>query len=128
MEWTTLVDVAHDADINVGTLNTDVYPLTIQLKDYAGNNLKVPAAIHAYVASDADGLDISDCSTNLHTTGGAGSGDGAVIILLTMVHYVLISEADGSIEVDFEEDGTTDRYLVLVMPDGRLVVSDVLTY
>jgi len=125
MEWTPIIDCAYDADIDIGTLNGDVYPLTIQLKDFEGKNLKVPAAIHAYVASDADGLDPSSCTTDLHMT---DAGDGAVNILLTMVHYLLISEADGSITVDFEESGTTDRYFVLVMPNGKLVVSKVLTY
>lgn len=125
MEWTPIVDCAYDADISVGDLSGDVYPITIQLKDFAGNDLTVPAAVHAYVASDAAGLDPVDCTTDLHTT---DSGDGAVLILLQYYHYLLISEADGDIAVDFEDDGTDDRYLVLVMPNGKLVVSGVLTY
>jgi len=125
MEWTPIIDCAYDADITVGTLAGDVYPITIQLKDFEGKDLKVPAAIHAYITTDASGLDPSACTTDLHTT---SSGDGAVLILLTLYQYLLISEADGDIAVDFEDSGTTDKYLVLIMPNGKLVVSGVLTY
>ena len=125
MEWTSIIDCAYDAVITVGTLSGDVYPINIQLKDFEGKDLTVPAAIHAYITSDSSGLDPADCTTDLHTT---SEGDGAVLILLTLYHYLLISEADGDIDVDFEDDGTDDRYLVLVMPNGKLVVSGVLTY
>lgn len=125
MEWTPIQDCAYDADITVGTLSGDTYPITIQLKDFAGNNLTVPAGVMAYYADSATGLDPTDVSTDLATTSG---GAGAVLIFLASYLYLLISEADGTIAVDSEDSGTDDQYLVLVMPDGRLVVSGVLTY
>ena len=125
MEWTPIVDCAYDADITVGTLSSDTYPVTIQLKDFAGNNLKVPAAVMAYYADSATGLDPTDVTTDLATT---SAGAGAVLIFLTKYLFLLVSEVDGTIAVDSEDSGTDDQYLVLVMPDGRLVVSGVLTY
>ena len=125
MEWESIVDCAYDATITVGTLSSDTYPVTIQLKDFEGNNLEVPAGIMAYYADSATGLDPTDVTTDLATTSG---GAGAVLIFLTKYLYLLISEADGTIAVDSEDSGTDDQYLVLVMPDGRLVVSGVLTY
>ena len=128
MEWTPIVDCVYDADITVGTLSSDTYPITIQLKDFAGNNLKVRASILLYYSDSATGLDATDVTTDLAVTGGAGVGAGAVIPILQYYVFQLISEADGTIEVDSEDSGTDDQYLVLVMPDGRLVVSGVLTY
>jgi hypothetical protein len=125
MEWTPIVDCAYDADITVGTLSSDTYPVTIQLKDFAGNNLKVPAGIMAYYADSATGLDPTDVTTDLAITSG---GAGAVLIFLQYYLFLLVSEVDGTIAVDSEDSGTDDQYLVLVMPDGRLVVSGVLTY
>jgi len=125
MEWTPIIDCAYDADITVGTLSSDTYPVTIQLKDFEGNNLTVPASIRAYYSSSATGVESTDVSTDLAITSG---GAGIVNILLTKYVYQLISEADGTIAVGSEDSGTDDQYLVLVMPDGRLVVSGVLTY
>lgn len=125
MEWKPIIDCAYDATITVGTLATNTYPITIQLKDFEGNNLTVPAGIMAYYADSSTGLEPTDVTTDLATT---SDGAGAVLIFLTKYLYLLISEADGTIAVDSEDDGTDDQYLVLVMPDGRLVVSGVLTY
>jgi len=117
--------VACDATITVGTLAGDVYPVTIQLTDYLGNNLAVPAGVIAYYSSVATGLDPTDVSTDMATTSG---GAGAVVISLTKYMYLLISEADGTIAIDSEDSGTDDQYIVLIMPTGKLVVSGVLTY
>ncbi len=125
MEWTSIVDCAYDADITVGTLTSDTYPVTIQLKDFAGNNLTVPAGIMAYYSSVATGLDPTNVTTDLSITSG---GAGAVLVFLSNYLYLLVSEVDGTIAVDSEDSGTDDQYLVLVMPDGKLIVSDVLTY
>jgi len=125
MEWTPIVGCAYDADITVGTLSSDTYPIEIQLKDFEGNNLTVPACIRAYYSSVATGLDFTDVTTDLDITSG---GNGDALVLLTYYAYQLISEADGTIDVDSTDSGTDDQYLVLVMPDGRLVISGVLTY
>ena len=125
MEWTPIVDCAYDADITVGTLSSDTYPVTIQLKDYAGNDLKVPASVMAWISSTATGIDPSGVSSELALT---SSGDGAVLIHLTHYLYQLISEADGDIDVTITDTGTTAQYLTLLMPNGKLVVSEHLVF
>ncbi len=125
MEWTTIVNRVHDADITVPDISSDTFAVTIQLKDYAGNNLKVPASVLCYVSSDSDGLDPSDLTSDITTT---SDGDGAVIPILTKYAWQLISEADGSIDIDVTDSGSDTLYLVLVMPDGKLVVSDELEF
>jgi len=125
MEWTPIVDMAYDATITVPVISSDTFAVTIQLKDYAGNDLDVAAAILCYVSSTSTGLDPSDLTSEISTT---SSGDGAVLILLAKYSWQLISEADGDIAIDVTDSGTDAKYLVLVMPNGKLVVSGVLTY
>ena len=127
MEWTTLVDVAHDAVITVGDEVGETFLPTIQLKDYAGNNMKVASSIFAYMSDVATGLDPSaDMNGEVAKTSG---GNGDVTILLANCAYQLVSETDGTISLTITDtSGTGNKYLVLVMPDGRLVVSDAMLF
>lgn len=127
MEWTSIVDVAHDADITVGDESNDVITCAIQLKDYAGNDLSVESCIYAYFSGDSDGADIVATTFS----GGIDSGtDGDYIVGATSgVDMHLISESDGDIDVAITESTATHTsYLVLVMPSGKLVVSDAITF
>lgn len=123
MEWTP--DVCWDAVITEGTISSDKFTVTIQLKDYAGNNLTVPASIIAYLSDGSDGADIVTLSQDVSKT---SSGDGDVAILTSDEVWLLTSEADGSISLDVETTGSHTYYLVLVMPNGKLSISDVLTF
>ena len=124
MEWTPIVDMAYDASITIAS--SDPAVITIQLKDYAGNDLDVAASIIAYMASDSTGLiPAAAISGEVALT---SSGDGAVIVLLTHCAYLLVSEADGDIDVTITDTSTHTEYLVLVMPNGKLVVSGALVF
>lgn len=123
MEWTSIVDCAYDATFTL--VSSDPAVVTIQLKDYAGNDLTVPASVMAWISSTATGIDPSGVSSELALT---GSGDGAVLIHLTHYLYQLISEADGDIAVTITDTGTTAQYLTLLMPNGKLVVSQHLVF
>jgi hypothetical protein len=125
MEWTPIVDCAYNADITVPAISSDTFAVTIQLKDFEGNNLKVPAVIHAHVTTDAAGLLTEVLTSEISKT---SSGSGVVNILLAKYSWQLISDADGYITIDCTDTGTTDIYLVLVMPDGSLVVSGVMAF
>ena len=123
MEWTPIVDCAYDATITL--VSSDPAVVTIQLKDFAGNDLTVPASVMAWISSTATGIDPSPVSSELALT---GSGDGAVLIHLTHYLYQLISEADGDIAVTITDTGETAQYLTLLMPNGKLVVSEHLVF
>jgi len=125
MEWTTEVDCAYDASFTIGDEDSNVIAVKIQLKDWAGNDLKVPASVIAYLSNVSTGLTPHPISGEITLTSG---GDGDVIVLLTLNCWLLISEADGDIDIDVNETGTDDLYLVLVMPNGKLIVSDALDF
>ena len=123
MEWTPIIDCAYDATITL--VSSDPAVITIQLKDFEGNDLKVPASVMAWISSTATGIDPSAISGEIALT---GSGAGAVLIHLTHYLYQLISEADGDIDVTITDSGTTAQYLTLLMPNGKLVVSEHLVF
>lgn len=123
MEWTTEVGCAYDADIDVGTEDGNVIEITIQLKNYAGKDLTVPNSIRAYWASNATGLTyaVNDLETDLAAT------TSAIAILVANGVYQLVINASGLIVLDAGHSGaSTKRYLVLVLPNGKLIVSNAV--
>ena len=120
MEWTTEIGCAYSATLTPGASDADTVAVAIQLKDYAGNNLTVPNAVLAYLASDATGLtvNVTDGTTDLV------AGTGSVAILTAYKAYLLVSDATGAIVVTLvKTDGAKDYYLVLVLPNGKRIVS-----
>uniref|UniRef100_A0A6M3LIH0 Uncharacterized protein n=1 Tax=viral metagenome TaxID=1070528 RepID=A0A6M3LIH0_9ZZZZ len=125
MEWITEVGCVYGATITVPTISSDTFAVTIQLTDYAGNDLAVAACVLCYISSTSTGLDSSDLTSEITITSG---GDGSAMVSLAKYSWHLISEADGDIAIDVTDTGTDAKYLVLVMPNGKLVVSGVLTF
>jgi len=124
LKW--LNDVPANAVITVGATHTDTIAATIQLYDYLGNELAVAGTVMAYLASDADGLDMN---TTALTTDMAIVTDGSLQILLASKVYLLTSEADGDIGITISyTTGALNFYLVLVMPNGKRIVSSAFAF
>ena len=124
MEWTTDVGCAYTATFTIADQSAETRLVTIQFKDWAGNNLEVPVSVLCYTASNATGL----------TPAALGDAElleatyGKINILLSKTVFQLISNAAGKIDVTVTENGIDTYYLVLVLPNGKLVVSDALTF
>ncbi|MDV2988567.1 MAG: hypothetical protein P3T54_00175 [Dehalogenimonas sp.] len=115
-----------DATITVGTHDTGAFPVTIQLKNAQGGDLNHSRAVAFYLSKDSDGSSIAADTTD--TTEIAILTDGLLVENVTDISGWLISEADGDIGLTITvADGKT-AYLVLIMPDGQLVISDVMTW
>jgi len=113
-----------DATITVGAENTNVRAITIQLKDENGVDLATRAAVLAVLLLDANG---DAFAATGGSTGIAIGTDGALLALVAKKAWVLISEADGDIDLTWTDTGTEAAYLALLMPNGRLVISAALT-
>lgn len=114
-------NMACDATITVGAAHTSTIAATIQLKDWNGDDLTAANCIKAYLASDSSGLDVN--ATALTTEMAIGT-DGSIAVLEGSKSYLLVSEADGDIDITMGyTTGAKDFYLVLVMPTGKKVVS-----
>ena len=113
---------------SIGTESNDtanVITVEMQLTDFFGVNLAAPAGVMAFIADDAAGI---TAGTAHSTSPAIEGGIGVMRIVTTDVCWHLTSEADGTINIDFEDSGTQTVYLVLVMPDGRFAISDAITH
>ena len=122
MEWTTEIGCAYSATITVGTI-TATGDVTIQLKDYAGNNLTVPNGVMVYFTTDAAGQTIETlgAEATIATNGICN------VVTATSVYYC-ISEATGLIDLTLDGDGAVSNYLHVVLPNGKIVHSGVITF
>ncbi|MGD9539084.1 MAG: hypothetical protein AB7P52_17765 [Alphaproteobacteria bacterium] len=110
--------------IVVGSEAGEAINVTIQLKDSAGTDLAVRGSVYAYLSDDANGDSIAGTAPDTVAIG----TDGLAIELVAKKAWVLVSEADGDIDITIGEDGEDTWYLILVMPDGRLVASEAITF
>jgi hypothetical protein len=117
---------AHSATFTIGAEAANAITVNIQLKNAMGRDLSIRNAVLAYLSNDANGDSIEAASAGLSVAIGT---DGVLSELATDNTFMLISEVDGDIDVVVTETtGANTMYLVLVMPDGRLVPSAVLTF
>lgn len=117
-------NTVENASISVGAEVADVKNVAIQLKDVGFADLRVAGAVPFYLSSDSAGQAIASAPS-----GGIAIGtDGLMIEWTTNVAGLLISEADGDIDINFSEAGAGTWYLNLVMPDGRIITSGAITF
>ena len=109
--------------ITVGAEATNVIPITIQLEKADGSDLDEVAVVELLMFGDANKLSASAGGS----TGLAINGDGALISTPeAKKHLVVSSEADGDIILSFTDTGTDAHYLGVKLPNGNIVMSDVI--
>jgi len=123
MEWTPIIDSAHHCTIFVGDENGTV-DINIQLLDFAGNDLKVKNVVYLYMSAGADG-NVLSTAAGIDTT---SEGDGDVLELLIDNYWMAISEDDGDIDVTIDGTTSTDYFLNVVLPNGKVVTSEKITF
>ena len=123
-ELNTLTGALADAVITVGAEADDAIAVGIQLQDASGVDLAHSAGIMAYISDNDDGSSV----TATAPTSTAIGTDGLAIPIVTGKTFLLVSEADGDIDLAIGEAGAGTWYLVLVLPNGKLVVSDAITF
>lgn len=110
----------------VGAEGSDVINVSGQVKDAAGADMATATALKFYLADDAAGL---DPSTSAPAEGIAIGADGALIESVANLSGTLITEADGDFDIDISNATTTPTfYLVVVLPNGSLAISDAITF
>jgi len=120
-----LIGAPMDATIVVGADAGTTVAVTIQLKDADGDDLAVRGSVFAYLSDDANGDSL--IATDVSGTVAIGT-DGLAIPLIAKKSFRLTSESDGDIDLVITEAGAKTCYLVLVMPNGKLIVSDAITF
>ena len=112
------------ATFSIGTEAGNEIDVTIQLLDGAGDEMATRSAVQFYLSDNANGDTLVAATTSL-----AIATDGLMLEHISNSAGVLVSEADGDIDITIgDASGAATYYLVLVMPSGELVVSDAITF
>jgi len=125
MEWTTIVNVADNAVITPGAAHADTVTCTIQLRDYANKNLKTYSQVYVYLSDAATGLGLTSTvlTTELTCT------TGTLHALVAKTQFLIASDTNGKIVTTMGyTTAAHDYYLVVVLPNGKMVVSSKLEF
>lgn len=114
------------ATIVVAQTASGDFTAAIQLKGPSEVDLQFAAAVEWYLSTQSDGSDIATDSTDVTTL--AIGTDGLCIEYNANVAGKLVCESDGDIDLAIVVPNGKVVYLVLVMPDGSLIISDAMTY
>lgn len=116
-----------DAVITVGAEAGNVINVSIQLKaDKNRINLAARRVLDIYLADAATGAAIIATAPS---SGIAIGTSGAVLASVVANKYLkVVSTAAGLIDFNITEAGAKTLYLVVVMPNGRQVVSGAITF
>lgn len=124
-------NVPASASFTIGAESANEIVVAVQLLDASGQALAARAAVEAYLSSDANGDALEAPSATLTiaaSTDGIAIPRGAVNAL-GHTSFLLVSESDGDVDVSITQtSGADTHYLVLVMPNGKLVVSEAITF
>jgi hypothetical protein len=113
------------ASFTIGTEAANVINVAVQLKNADGADLAVRTSLFAYLSDDANGDSVL---TTAHSGGAAIGTDGLLIPVVANKAFFLTSESDGDIDINITETGTKTAYLILRMPNGKLVASTAITH
>jgi len=110
----------------IGTESNNVINVGLQLTDGQGADIAAVAALSFYFSSDAAGKDVAATGPTSLAIGTDGSihmsGDDSVLAGL------LVSEADGDIDIDITMISADTFYLCVILPDGAIDVSGAITF
>ena len=123
----TLNPLATDGVLfTVGTEAADAITVTVQfLKGKGRIDITESVACLWYLATDSAGLTLASVAPS----GGVAAGtDGALTAWTANLAGLMISEADGDVDVVLTEAGVATWFLVVGLPDGRLAVSSAITF
>jgi hypothetical protein len=124
-EINTLDGAAAAVEYSVGTEAANVINVALQFQDANGIDVAVPVGCKFYLADDSAGLTPSATAPD----GGIAIGtDGALIEWAANLSGIVVSEADGDVDIDITESGVATWYLVVVLPNGKLDVSAAITF
>lgn len=115
-----------DARMTVGVEASNVISVDVQLVDRLnGNTIGESVALNWYLSSSATGAAIA---TAPDSGAALSNGYGALAEWTANVNGLVITNSNGRAIFTLSESSTGTWYLVLVMPDGKLMVSDAITF
>jgi hypothetical protein len=113
-------------DFTIGVEGSNAITVNLQLKSEKSQNLGVRGSVQLFLSDDENG----DSMTATAAAGGIAAGtDGHFTSLVTGKMGIGVSESDGDLDIVITHaTGAKTWYLVAILPDGGLVVSDAITF
>ena len=112
------------ATFTIGAESGNVIKVTATLKR-DGQAIDYRAGVMGYLSTDADG---DNLAASAPTGGFAVAAKGVAIEVVADKSALFITDANGQFDINITDTGTPTFYLVLVLPDGSLVVSGAITF
>lgn len=118
--------VVAGATFTVGDEANDSINVGVQLLTADGAEVGEACAVWAYLSDDSGG----DGVTATAPDGDIAVGTDGVILAEATADkvFLLLSEADGDIDLDIGEAAAGTWYLVVILPGGGLAVSGAITF
>ncbi len=115
------------AAIVVGTKAVNTINVTVQLKEAGGQNVSKIVAVSAYLSDNADGSTLT--ATVPTSTVAIGTNGLILVVDVTNKVFQILTNATGQFDLNLIQTNTaTTYYLVLVLPDGSLLVSGAIAF
>ena len=122
------LQAAHlDAAFTIGVEGSNAINVAVQIKkDKAQTSLAERRSLMFYLSSSSSGADITGTAPS---SGFAIGTNGKIIseLVADKLAYVT-TDASGRFDITLTEAGVATWYLVVIMPNGRLVVSGAITF
>jgi len=121
-------DLRLDAKFTIGNEAANAITVEVQLVDRDnGNTVAEVVPLDWYISSDASGTAFSSAPNSGAAIAGGGSS-GALQEYTDNVAGMLLTNASGAAALTLTHSGTGTFYLALKMPDGKVSVSDAITF
>lgn len=117
-------NVVGGASFSVSSESTNAITVSVQLQDETGADIAFAGKVDWYWSSSASGGTLGTAPTG----GIAGGTDGLIVETLANQAGYAVSESDGDIDFVLTDTGTPTGYLVLAFGNGKVAISDAVTW
>lgn len=124
--YVNLSQPAVDARITLAAPVGSVRQIAVQLLDDQGDDINYVETVEAIMFANAGMTAFAATGGSTGIAIGSG-GDGALLALVAKKVFLLTSEADGDIDLQWTDNASEVAYLGIRLPNGRVVLSGALT-
>lgn len=114
------------ASFTIGVEAADTINVAVQLKDARGNNVGRRVHGRAYLSDASSGAGITGTATTSALA--VGTNGNLLDIPVTGKSFDFVTDASGRIDIDIIQTAALTYHLVILAPDGKIIVSDAITF
>lgn len=112
--------------LTVGAEAANVVNVAGQMVDINGTAVAAVQVVHVFISDASTGIGVAATAPD----GGVAIGtDGTILVAEVAGKVVLLqTDADGAFDIDVTESGSDAFYTAVVLPNGKMSVSAVMTF